>query len=330
MWKRHVNGVPMLRTLGEDRAQAIKKAEELNERLRRAELSTERLTVKQAWDRFKKQHVEVKRRNERDRAIVDARFRKHVEPVLGRLMLDELRRRHLFDLRARLARPDTKLKPLTQKGVMVELNLFLRWCQKADLVAAPPLFEPGDMPRVQERLADRLTDEEAERLKSLPEPWGFYCRFGLGTGLRWSELCRAQASDIDWTMEIPVLRVLKSKTYYAREVPIRPWLAGELRAKAGRLFPFEPTTGDNTKFNRMIKRLSGITEFHAHRMRHTFCCQLGNDGMPTHLVMRVMGHRRIETTLRYLRQGDDAARREAQRVFERLAVSESVSSEGRG
>ena len=50
------------------------------------------------------------------------------------------------------------------------------------------------MPRLQERPPDRLTDEEAQQLRELPEPYGFICRLALGTGLRWGELTRAQAS----------------------------------------------------------------------------------------------------------------------------------------
>jgi integrase/recombinase XerD len=280
------------------------------------------MTVKEAWDPYRAQYVETRRRNESDRQTIEGRFRNHVLPVLGHLPLEALRRWHLSDLRARLIKRG--LSPQTQRHVMVEFNSFLRWCHKAEL-GAPPLFEPAGMPRVQKRLANRLSDEEVEALKALPEPWGFYCRLGLGTGLRYSELCRAQASDIDWSHEIPVLRVPETKTYEAREVPFRPWLADELHRKAGRLFPFDETR-KSTAFNRRIQRLSSIAGFGAHRMRHTFCCMLGNDGMPLHHVSRIMGHRRLETTSRYVRQGDGAARREAARIYGRLEVSTEVSS----
>jgi integrase len=37
-----------------------------------------------------------------------------------------------------------------------------------------------------ERPPDRLTDDEVEAVLRIPEPWAFYLRLALGTGLRWS------------------------------------------------------------------------------------------------------------------------------------------------
>jgi integrase len=53
------------------------------------------------------------------------------------------------------------------------------------------------MLKLQERPPDRLTDEEAERLRAVAEPDGFVCRLALGTGLRWGDLSRAQALDVE-------------------------------------------------------------------------------------------------------------------------------------
>src|SRR5206468_5853070 len=58
-------------------------------------------------------------------------------------------------------------------------------------------FPRRGMPKLRERPPDRLTDEEADRLRALPDPHGFVCRLALGTGLPWGELCGAQAADVE-------------------------------------------------------------------------------------------------------------------------------------
>ena len=39
------------------------------------------------------------------------------------------------------------------------------------------------MPKLQEHPPNRLTDDEADRLRALPDPHGFVWRLALGTGL---------------------------------------------------------------------------------------------------------------------------------------------------
>ena len=81
------------------------------------------------------------------------------------------------------------------------------------------------MPRLQERPLDRLTDEEVERVVRLPDPCGFICRFGIGTGLRWGELVRAQSTDI----QDGSLVVHQTKSGRIRRVPLSPELLNDFR-----------------------------------------------------------------------------------------------------
>ena len=79
------------------------------------------------------------------------------------------------------------------------------------------------MPKIQERPPDRLTDDEVPRLVSLPDPYGFIIRLGLGTGLRWREIARAKTSDIHDGM----LVVSQTKSRKLRRVPLPPALLEE-------------------------------------------------------------------------------------------------------
>ena len=90
------------------------------------------------------------------------------------------------------------------------------------------------MPKIQEQPPDRLTDEEAEKLKVLPDPHGFVCRLALGTGLRCGELTRAHASNV----ERGFLVVSRTKSSRIRRVPLDPDLLAEIRTHVGKLVPF--------------------------------------------------------------------------------------------
>jgi integrase len=165
------------------------------------------------------------------------------------------------------------------------------------------------MPRLQERPPDRLTDEEADRLRALPEPHGFVCRLGLGTGLRWGELCRAQASDV----ERGFLLVHHTKSRRVRRVPLSPELLGEVRTRVGRLVGYAELSPGS--FAKAVRKATRIERFHVHQMRHTFACQWLERGGSLAALQQILGHASIETTQRYARLSDEAVRREAERVY---------------
>jgi len=174
------------------------------------------------------------------------------------------------------------------------------------------------MPRLQERPPDRLTDEEAAKLAALEAPYGFVCRLALGTGLRWGELCRAQASDVKRVRvagageEQRYLEVSHTKSKRVRRVPLSPELAAELRGRVGRLVQY--ATGSPGSFAMRVRRLTGIEGFHVHQMRHTFACQWLERGGSLAALQQVLGHASITTTQRYAKLSDEAVMREAARL----------------
>jgi integrase len=166
------------------------------------------------------------------------------------------------------------------------------------------------LPRVEERLPDRLTPEEARTLAGIEEPFGFVARLGLGTGLRWGELCRLLLSDAQGEM----LVVRRSKSGKVRRVPLSAELLHELRGRSGRLVPFREA--DPGTFSWHARRLSGIERFHPHMMRHTFACEWLERGGSLPALQQILGHASIATTQRYARLSDDAVRQEARRAWE--------------
>jgi integrase len=134
------------------------------------------------------------------------------------------------------------------------------------------------------------------------------CRLALGTGLRWGELCRAQASDL----EREFLLVHQTKSAKVRRVPLTGELLAEVRRRVGRLVPYARLSPGS--FASTVRRLSGIERFHVHQMRHTFACQWLERGGNLAALQQILGHASIETTQRYARLSDEVVMREAKRL----------------
>ena len=154
--------------------------------------------------------------------------------------------------------------------------------------------------QLQERLPDRLTDEQAARLASLPDPPGFVCRLALGTGLRWGELCRTQGADVKRVRaagtgeEHWYLEVSQTKSKRVRRVPLGPDQLREVRTRVGRLVPY--AIGSPGSFATAVRKLTGIDVFHVHQMRHTAACQWLERGGSLAALQQVLGHASIVTT----------------------------------
>jgi integrase len=199
-------------------------------------------------------------------------------------------------------------KPETVRHHLADARRFFNWLADARYLDRSP-FPRGLMPRVPERRPDRLCDTEVRKLLRSPEPYRFTIRLALATGLRWGELTRAQAKDV----EQGSLVVLAGKTGKVRRIPLPPDLLREIRRRVGRLVPFSPTSKGS--FTRIVRRDSGVSGFHPHQLRHTAACRWLEQGMTLPAVQELLGHASVITTQRYSRLSDDAVRREMERVW---------------
>jgi integrase len=119
---------------------------------------------------------------------------------------------------------------------------------------------------------------------------------------------RGQGEQVDqWFVE-----VANTKSKRVRRVPLSPELVREIRQKVGRLVPF--ATLSPGSFATAVRKLSGIEDFHVHRMRHTFACQWLERGGSLAALQQALGHASIVTTQWYARLTDEAVTREAGRI----------------
>jgi integrase len=256
-------------------------------------------------------------RSPKQQKMAAVRCERYLMPELGHVLLGQLTKEHLRRYRLQLEKSD--LQPTTVWHILSDARCMVNWCTEARLIDYSP-FPRRIMPRIQERPPDRLTDEEADLLRGLPEPYGFVARLGLGTGMRWSELTRVQASDL----ERGFLVVHQTKSGKVRRVPLAPELLAEVKTRVGRLVPY----ADNApgSFGRTVRRLTGVDSFHVHQLRHTFACQWLERGGSLAALQQILGHASIETTQRYARLTDEVVMRETLDLARR-GVARGVASE---
>lgn len=304
-FQKWIGGRRVCRFLGNNYEEA---SAELH-KIRKTDAPLAGATVAEAAKRWLSSYIETAR-NPKGRVIAAVRVKKYLIPALGHYLVSRLTADHLRSYRLQLERKKMTLQ--TVSHVLADARCFLRWCEETGLVSRST-FPRRLMPKLQEQPPDRLTDMEADRLKSLPDPYGFVCRLALGTGLRWAELTRAQASDV----ERGFLVVSRTKSSRIRRVPLDPRLLAEVRTHVGKLVPFSEASPGS--FSRVVRRLSGIADFHPHRMRHTFACSWLEQGGSLAALQQVLGHASIVTTQRYAKLTDDHV------MAERLKMGESAT-----
>lgn len=193
---------------------------------------------------------------------------------------------------------------------------------KAKLKLVAPAAEkrtveaPGRVANAEYRSREHLTPKEVERLRKAASAnrWGHrdatMVLVAYQHGLRASELCDLQWTDVDF--DSATLHVRRSKGSTTVAHPIN---GEELRALRRLKREQEPQSqwifttergGPFTRagFNRLVERAgeaAGLGELkpHAHMLRHSAGYKLANDGRDTRLIQDYLGHKSIASTARY-------------------------------
>jgi site-specific recombinase XerD len=150
----------------------------------------------------------------------------------------------------------------------------------------------------------------------------------LFCGLRAGEFISLQVRDIDMTRQKLTVRAETSKSKKLRVLPIHPLLLLHMQEyineRKKRNYKTEylwVSSNGDTGLTRhglkhwveKLKKQSGV-EFHLHRFRHTFACNLANGGASFPKIQKLLGHTDPKMTFRYLRSitseecGDDIAK----------------------
>lgn len=242
----------------------------------------------------------------RVRRFSDVRRHPHVEAWLG-----SIRDRH----------------PVTRHDYMEILEQFFQDLRDWEWPEAPPphLLQETDFPH-RPRQAPKPFDPQVDRC--LQQAFGQECSvLGLGlrvlrqTGLRVGELLALPLDAMGWTREgLPELKVPPGKTHTERLFPLTRQTAEvieAIRRRRGLHVPGQELPsllmvdeeGQPVRYWTCRRYLKQIAQRAAvphwqkatlHRLRHTFATELARTEIPLPSLMRLLGHRRPDITMRYV------------------------------
>jgi len=305
----HADGREVRRSLGGDYERACQKLRALKGS---TELGAPRMSVADAVAQWLGTAIRTGR-NTQGLRDATSRAEHHLLPYLGHRPLSAVTGNDLR--RFRIWLEDQGRSVSLVHHVLTDTRALFRWCEGSGFVGKSPV-PPRWLPRLPERVPDRLTEEEAQAVSRVPDPHGFVVRLALGTGLRWGELARLEARDI-WD---GIVLVGQSKSGKVRRVPLTSAMLREVVGKTGRLVPFSKPES----VARFVRRHTGVRQFHMHQTRHTFACRYLERGGSLHALQQLLGHGSVLVTQRYARLSDQAVLKEC-----RMLDSSLLGGEGR-
>ncbi len=169
------------------------------------------------------------------------------------------------------------------------------------------------VPKRAQRIPELLTRAEvAQILQACPNPkHRMLLALCYGCGLRVSELVAVRVRHIDGERQL--LRIEQGKGAKDRAVMLSPSLLETLRQYWRRYRPFDwlfPSshTPDShlsiataQKVFGHAKRLSGINKVGGiHSLRHAYATHQLESGLPVHALQHLLGHRNLQSTMRYV------------------------------
>lgn len=179
-------------------------------------------------------------------------------------------------------------------------NVFLKWCQDRGYRTKPlPTFEWRD--EDEGRIRWLSYDEEAQ-IAALGRLWlPKLVKVAVATGMRRSELLDLTPEQVH-----PVAVYLwETKNGDNRTIPITQDTYADLMALLAMGMPSKSQLRYEWDRVKKLMGLEGDEDFVFHACRHTFATRHIQANTNIRVLQRLMGHRRIETTMRYSHVSDD-------------------------
>ncbi len=225
-------------------------------------------------------------------------------------------------VRAALARRDGR-SPASRARTMAAFNSFLTWAVKHDLLDANPLIklnrvkvpEPGPRGVARDQIDAVLKVIPRDQLRDQ-----LLFRLLAETGLRISEALQLDVDDLDLTHDDEHLHVLGKGGHRRTVLLDDPKLVRLLRrylketqARHGPLFrALKHGDGQPLRYQTIQARWATYcaeagVDCTLHQLRHSHATALVQDGVSLATIRKRLGHKHIQTTLRYAEQSDTAA-----------------------
>ena len=226
----------------------------------------------------------------------------------------KLQRLDIVEFMNRLA--GIKRTGTTRARKMASIRHFLKFLKENDVIAGNPA---ETIPRVRKEEKDPAVLFKNEYKALLFEAQGNRRDYAilltfLKSGIRESELASLQIDDVDFLHN--ELRVREGKGKKERTIPLMP----ELKTALGRyvaerdqqenvidvetfFLARNGTSLNPSSIRKLVKKyytLAGVRKSGVHTLRHTFSAHNVNNGMTIADLQKVLGHKKKETTLKYI------------------------------
>ena len=208
----------------------------------------------------------------------------------------------------------------TINRVVSAVSTVLNHCAFDGLIPAPAKFRRR---KEHEGRINFYTKEEVSRLSHaavdpfMREDAAEIIKVAAYTGMRQGELLKLKAKDVDFGLN--VIHVggrpdVQTKAGNYRSIPIHTHIATLLERRidnvGSNVRVFGDEWNDKDQLLRVFKKVNryiGKDETYVfHTLRHSFGTWCAEAGVPIRTIMDLMGHKRIETTLRYAKTTDKA------------------------
>lgn len=128
----------------------------------------------------------------------------------------------------------------------------------------------------------------------------------IDTGVRLGELLKIKTKNINFNNNTILLEITKTKEN--RIVPFtlgtKALLEEYLKNNNNEFLINIKYSSVESLFRRVAKRLN-LVKFHPHMLRHTLSTKLNSNGVSLFVIQKIMGHKNVATTQRYIHIGLD-------------------------
>ena len=194
-----------------------------------------------------------------------------------------------------------KNSPATMNSYRVALKSFLK-CIGKDILLPESFKVETRLPEfIEEKYLTHNIIPVIEQVSSNPLQFKTILSFMFYTGIRISELIELQRTDID--LQNKEIKIHERKTNSERLVALNPKTKKLLEIYFAK--EKEQTNAFNITKRGLEARISRLKPYfedinlHPHLFRHSFATRLRKAGVDTADIQKLMGHKSIQTTMRY-------------------------------
>jgi len=213
--------------------------------------------------------------------------------------------------------------PATRARTQAALASFFAWAYRGEQIAADPMAKLGRVrlaPPPPRGVEKKTVEKVLVAIPASQPRDRLLFRLIAATGLRVSEALGLYVEDLDLTADDEHLRVKGKGGRHRTLLLDDPALVRQLRTylrkhgyRHGPLFRAAKNgTGGPLAYQSIQERWAGYcakagVACTLHQLRHTHATELVNDGVSLATIRKRLGHKNLQTTLRYAEQSDAAA-----------------------